>query len=109
MAMFGGEWGRSGLTESKLWKTRLGCEGNRPVSVASAVVNDGIIFLALVTTPAGAKHKGYAEVVVRHALQAVKEAIGLSRTVLHATDAGLPIYRRVGYHETCRIRAYRLR
>jgi GNAT superfamily N-acetyltransferase len=106
------EWGRSGLSRSKLWKTAfysyLGYEGNRPVSAASAVVNDGIIFLALVATRPDAQHKGYAEVVVRHALQAAHEATGLTRTVLHASDAGLPVYRRVGYHETCKIHAYRL-
>ncbi len=107
------EWGRSGLGKSKLWKTAfysyLGYEGNRPMSAASAVVNDGIIFLALVATRPDAQHKGYAEVVVRHALQAAHEATGLTKTVLHASDAGLPVYRRVGYHKTCKILAYRLR
>jgi GNAT superfamily N-acetyltransferase len=107
------EWGRSGLSKSHLWRTAfysyLGYEGNRPVSAASAVVNDGILFLALVATRPDAQHKGYAEVVVRHALQAAHEATGLTRTVLHASDAGLPVYRRVGYHETCKILAYRLR
>jgi hypothetical protein len=67
------EWGRSGLSGSKLWKSAfysyLGFEGSRPVSAASAVVNDGIIFLALVATRPDAQHKGYAQVVVRHALQ----------------------------------------
>jgi GNAT superfamily N-acetyltransferase len=107
------EWGRSGLGRSKLWKTAfysyLGFEGNRPVSAASAVVNGSVIFLALVATRPDAQHKGYAEVVVRHALQAAHGATGLTRTVLHASDTGLPVYRRVGYHETCKILAYRLR
>jgi GNAT superfamily N-acetyltransferase len=107
------EWGRSGLGGSKLWKTAfysyLGFEGDRPVSAASAVVNDGIIFLALVATRPAAQNKGYAEVVVRHALQAAHEATGLIKTVLHATDAGFPVYRRVGYHKTCRVLAFRLR
>ena len=106
------EWGRSGLGESKLWKTAfysyLGYEGNRPVSAATAVVNDGIVFLALVATRPDVQHKGYAEVIVRHALQAAHEATGLTRTVLHASDAGLPVYRRVGYRKTCKVLAYRL-
>jgi GNAT superfamily N-acetyltransferase len=106
------EWGRSAFAASKLWKdvfyTYLGYEGNRPVSAASAVVNDGIIFLALVATRPDAQRKGYAEAVVRHALQAAHEGSGLTRTVLHATDAGSPVYRRIGYHQTCTILAYRL-
>lgn len=98
------EWGRSGLLGSTLWKkvayTYLGYENNTAVSAASAVVNDGCLYLALVATRPHAQRKGYAEAVVRHALQAAYEATGLRRTILHATDAGFPVYRRVGYHHS---------
>jgi GNAT superfamily N-acetyltransferase len=106
------EWGRSGLGESQLWKSEfysyLGYENDEPVSAASAAVNNGIIFLALVATRPHARKKGYAEAVVRHALQAAHEATGLTRTVLHATDAGFPVYHRLGYRKTCSILAYKL-
>ena len=106
------ESGRSGLAGSGLWKdpfyTYIGYEGSRPVSCASAVINDGIIFLALVATRPEAQKKGYAEAVVRHALQAAHEASGLTRSILHASGAGFPVYRRLGYQQTCSILAYRL-
>jgi hypothetical protein len=37
---------------------------------------------------------------VRQALQAAHEATGIRRTVLHATEAGYPVYLRLGYHPT---------
>jgi hypothetical protein len=47
-----------------------------------------------------ARCKGYGEAVVRHALQTAYEATGISRTVLHATEAGYPLYLRLGYSPT---------
>ncbi len=106
------ESGSSLLAKSSLWKDTyfayMGYEGGRPVSGASAVINDGIVFLALVATRPEAQRKGYAEAVVRHALQAAYEASGLTRSILHASDAGFPVYRRLGYQPTCTILAYKL-
>lgn len=88
--------------------TYLGYEGDRAVTAASAIVNDGCLFLALVATRPEACGKGYAEAVVRRALQAGHEATGLTRTILHATDAGFPVYKRIGYYKTGSILAYKL-
>ena len=105
------EWARSGLLESTRWKeetyTYLGYECSVPMSAASVVVNDGSLYLALVATRPSAQRKGYAEAMVRHALQAAYEATELKRTILHATDAGFPVYRRVGYHRTVTFMAYK--
>ena len=105
------EWARTGLLGSTLWKevayTFLGYEYSIPVSAASVVVNDGSLYLALVATRPSAQRKGYAEAMVRHALQAAYEATGLKRTILHATDAGFPVYRRVGYQRTATLMAYK--
>ena len=86
----------------------LGYENGKAVAAASAFVNEGCLFLALVATRPEAQKKGYAEAVVRFALQSAHEATGLKRTILHATDAGHPVYRRIGYYDTARIMAYRL-
>src|SRR5260221_8380599 len=86
------EWGRSGLSGSTLWTEKaysfLGYENDRAVSAASAIVNDGCLYLALVATRPDVQRKRYAEAIVRHALQAAHEATGLKRAILHATDAG---------------------
>jgi GNAT superfamily N-acetyltransferase len=73
-------------------------EGDQPVATATAIVNDGCLFLFLVATTPLARRKGYGEAVVRHALQTAHHATGIRRTVLHATEAGYPLYVRLGYH-----------
>ena len=102
--------GRAAL-EPKLWieesYSYLGYEDDRAVCAASVIVNEGCLFLALVATRPDARKKGYAEAIVRHALQRAHKATGLTRTILHATEAGHPVYRRVGYHDTARILAYK--
>jgi GNAT superfamily N-acetyltransferase len=104
------EAGRAGLAGSTLWKQTafsfMGYENGRAVSTAAAIVNQGQLYLALVATRPEAQRKGYGEATVRHALQAAHQATGLKRTSLHATDAGFPVYRRVGYHYVTKFRTY---
>jgi GNAT superfamily N-acetyltransferase len=78
------------------------CDKNEFVSktTATAIINEGCIFLFLVATAPDARRKGYGEAVTRHALQTAREATGIRRTVLHATEPGYPIYLRLGYHPT---------
>lgn len=109
---FPDESGRAGLAGSTFWKTTaysfIGYERGEAVSTASAIVNQGQLYLALVATRPHAQRKGYGEATVRHALQAAHEATGLTRTSLHATHAGMPVYQRAGYHRTTRFLTYRL-
>jgi GNAT superfamily N-acetyltransferase len=105
------ESGRAGLKGQRLWTSEafsfLGYEDGHPVSAASAVPHKGRLYLALVATRPAAQRKGYGEAVVRHALQAAHQATGLTRTILHATDAGAPVYARVGYRRTARFLTYK--
>ena len=106
------EAGRAGLVGSALWKQRmqtwLAYEDGIPVSAAATVANDGCLFLALVATAPTAQRKGYGGATVRQALSEGARATGLTRTVLHASDAGFPVYQRIGYRKVCTIQAYRL-
>jgi GNAT superfamily N-acetyltransferase len=68
------------------------------LSTATAIINEGCLFLFLVATMPEARRKRYGEAVVRYALQTAYQATGISRTVLHATEAGYPLYLRLGYH-----------
>jgi GNAT superfamily N-acetyltransferase len=104
------EAGRDGLRGSALWKsgmyTYLGLEDGIPVSAAATVETNGCLFLALVATAPEAQRKGYGEATVRKALFEGAKATGLTRTVLHATMAGAPVYERVGYRKVATIRFY---
>jgi GNAT superfamily N-acetyltransferase len=104
------EAAQTALKGSKLWKqsfTYMGYENGKPVTTASALVNEGALYLALVATIPEARGNGYAEALVRHVLRNANETTGLTRTILHATDAGFPVYSRVGYHSTVKIMAYK--
>lgn len=107
------EAGRDGLRGSALWKsgmyTYLGLEDGIPVSAAATVQTNGCLFLALVATAPEAQRKGYGEATVRKALFEGAKATGLTRTVLHATAAGAPVYERIGYRKVATIGCYGLR
>jgi hypothetical protein len=69
------------------------------VNVSSAAVLNlaGLRYVALVATLPGARKKGFAESAVRDALHR-SQAAGLgSRTYLHASAAGRPLYEQMGY------------
>jgi GNAT superfamily N-acetyltransferase len=94
---------RHSLTkEHTLWRQHaygfVAYEGDKPVSTATAIISENCLFLFIVATLPEARRKGYGEAVVRHALQTAHEATGIRRTVLHATEAGYPVYLRLGYH-----------
>jgi GNAT superfamily N-acetyltransferase len=92
------------VKEHTLWQEHaygfVAYEGNKPVSTATAIINEGCLYLFLVATSPDARRKGYGEAVVRYALQRAHEATGIRRTVLHATEDGHPIYLRLGYRPT---------
>ena len=75
----------------------LGSIGGAPVSTASVLIVDGYRYVALVATDPAHRRRGYADVVMRHALEVAAAAHGALPTVLHATDAGRPVYERMGY------------
>jgi GNAT superfamily N-acetyltransferase len=92
------------VKEPTLWHDHaygfVAYEGDKPVSTATAIINDGCLYLFLVATSPEARRKGYGEAVVRHALQTAHKATGIRRTVLHGTEDGYPIYLRLGYRPT---------
>ncbi len=92
------------VKEQALWHEHaygfVAYEGDQAVSTATAIINEGCIFLFLVATAPDARRKGYGEAVTRHALQTAYEASGIRRTVLHATEPGYPVYLRLGYRPT---------
>jgi predicted GNAT family acetyltransferase len=58
---------------------------------------DGHRYVVLVATNPAHQRRGYAEAAMRRALEVAATAQGEQPTVLHATDAGRPVYQRMGY------------
>ncbi len=70
------------------------------VSTASVAAVDDIAFVALVATNPAHQGRGYAEAAMRAALGEARALWGVTRTILHATPAGVPVYARMGYGDT---------
>ena len=94
------ELGRSSVLTPGFWQdvyTSVGYEDDRAVCTATTMVLGNVLYLALVATVEDARKKGYGEAVVRHSLQTAHQATGLTRTILHATEDGRPVYTRLRY------------
>lgn len=88
------------LGRQTFWNDHVAVVGSidgEPASGAAVMLVDGYRYVALVATAPAHRRRGYAEAVMRHALETAASTFGERPTVLHATDAGRPIYARMGY------------
>jgi predicted acetyltransferase len=58
---------------------------------------DGYRYVALVATDPAHQRRGYADATMRRALEVAAEQHGGAPSFLHATEAGRPVYERMGY------------
>jgi GNAT superfamily N-acetyltransferase len=75
----------------------VGYVGGKAVTCTAALVIGEMIYVALVATLRGAHGKGYAEAVMRRAIQYARDAAGPRRVWLHATAMGRPLYHSMGF------------
>jgi hypothetical protein len=75
----------------------LGLVRAKPVCTAAVLMVDGYRYVALVATDPDQQRRGYAESTMRTALELSARVHGERPTVLHASEAGRPIYERMGY------------
>lgn len=103
------EIGRESFFEGMFGDDVFGYVGylqGQPITAAGVWIVDGIQYVAMVATHPDHRRKGYAESVMWHSLQEARKATGITRTVLHATEAGFPIYQRMGYRSVARFTMY---
>lgn len=94
------EAGKAVLGSRTFWKDQfpvLGLADGKPVSSAAVLMVDGYRYVALVATHPDRRRRGFADATMRRALENAARAHGETPTVLHATDAGRPVYERMGY------------
>lgn len=91
---------RDALTGSKLWANDayayVGYRDGKPVTAAATIAGPESVFLALVATLPDQMRRGYGEAVTRKAIHEGQKDSGHDRVVLHATEAGRPVYERIG-------------
>lgn len=106
-----GEPGSLALEQPHWWlapqrmATVLAPQG-QPASCAAVLGVKGVRYVALVATLPAAQRQGYAEAVMRDVLERSRAAGLDSRTYLHASAAGRPVYERMGYRATAEYTVY---
>jgi GNAT superfamily N-acetyltransferase len=81
----------------------IGYEGDRAVTCAAALPAAGTIYVGFVATLPEARGKGLAETAMRKAIADVEKATGKLPLTLHASDAGAPLYRSMGFADGARV------
>ncbi|GIJ47514.1 hypothetical protein Val02_44000 [Virgisporangium aliadipatigenens] len=106
------EAGRNAIAGSKLWLhdayAYVGYRDGRPVTCAATIAARGSVFLALVATVPEETRRGYGEAVTRKAIHEGLKETGHRRVVLHATQAGRPVYERIGCRANTPIHFFQL-
>jgi GNAT superfamily N-acetyltransferase len=88
------------IASDEFWRGHVpvvGMIGGKCVSCAGVLMVEEHRYVALVATEPAYQRRGFGDAVMRHALDTAAQQYGPSRTVLHATDAGRPVYERMGY------------
>jgi GNAT superfamily N-acetyltransferase len=81
----------------------VGYTAGQAVTCAAVLPVAGTIYVAFVATLPEAHGKGYAEAVMRHAIEQGRRALGFTRMTLHASDMGRPVYRAMGFSPGARV------
>jgi len=104
------DWGRDFDDRTDIWCHGavgiIGYLDDRPAACSVTVPIDGRLYVGLVATAREFRRQGCAEAVMRRSLQDAGRKTGLSRTVLHASPMGRPLYLQMGYHDTVPITVY---
>lgn len=91
---------KSVMGSPALWASgvpSVGLVDGAPAACAAVLMIDGLRYVAMVATDPEHQRRGYGHTVMQHALANAAARYGASTSVLHATDAGLPVYERMGY------------
>jgi ribosomal protein S18 acetylase RimI-like enzyme len=75
----------------------VGYARGEPVCTAATVIGGGAVGVYNVATMPNHRRGGYAEAVMRHALEEARGAHGITRTILQSTPQGLGLYEHMGY------------
>jgi ribosomal protein S18 acetylase RimI-like enzyme len=87
-------------------KGYIGFRQGEAATSAAVIRVEGVAYISMVATLPAHRQLGCAEAVMRHMLAEAHRAWGIERTVLHATPAGIPVYRRMGYRPVTRFHFY---
>lgn len=101
---------RDALALPEIWTGEfvgyVGCLNGEAVTTAAVMALNGALHVMCVATLPAYRRRGYADAAIRLSIAEMSRATGLTRTTLHATEAGKPAYLRMGYHQTATFIGY---
>ena len=93
-----------------IWQTGftgyVGYLDGNPVSTTAIMIAAGVIGIYAVGTLPGHQRRGYAEAIMRHAVEQARKTSGIERTVLQSSQAGLPLYVKLGYRSVTEFQVF---
>jgi GNAT superfamily N-acetyltransferase len=93
-----------------IWRTGfagyVGYLDGDPVSTTATIIAAGVIGIYAVGTLPGYQRRGYAETVMRYAVERAREESGIERTILQSSQAGLPLYLKLGYKKVTEFQVF---
>ncbi|MEQ1948344.1 MAG: GNAT family N-acetyltransferase [Bryobacteraceae bacterium] len=78
----------------------------RAVAITATVVAAGVIGIYSLATHPSYRRKGYAEALLRAAVEQTKKETGFEKVVLQSTESGYMLYRRMGFRDVTRFSVY---
>jgi GNAT superfamily N-acetyltransferase len=103
-------WFREIFLWSRLWDGDftgyVAYVDGEPVAVAATVAAAGAIGVYNVGTLPAHRRRGYGEAIMRYAIDRARELSGFERTILQATEYGLPLYVSMGYRTVTTVNVY---
>ena len=103
-------WFREIFLEPRLWDGDfvgyVGYVDGEAVATAATVTAAGAIGVYNVATRPGRRRRGHGEAIMRYALEKAREQSGCQRTILQATEHGLPLYISMGYRTVTSVEVY---
>ncbi len=104
--------GRAAMMPLSFWRNGfafVGFHGGQPVTTATVIPKNDVLYLMFVATRAEHRRRGFADACIKQALDSAWKATGLSRTALHASEAGAGVYARIGYRPTAHLTCLAMR
>lgn len=84
------------------FKGYVGYAEDLAVSSAAVIVTGPVAGVYAVGTLPAYEHRGFAEAMMRHAIERVTEPEGIEYTVLQSSEAGFSLYKKMGYRAMTR-------
>jgi ribosomal protein S18 acetylase RimI-like enzyme len=97
-------------TPAELWappmRGWIGYFQNRAASIATVVIGGGVAGVYSVGTLPELQGRGFAETLVRHALDETRQESGVEESILQSTRQGLRLYLNMGYRVVTNFAVY---